>query len=702
MRGLYCAFFFLLAHTVAGQVSVDYSPEVPGIDLAVSKIKEALIETGHRVHLPGSSGNAAYSINLRIRHDRPAIKAEGYEVETRGNTISIYAAEASGLRYGALALAEQLLIEKDPGKIRPGLTTPAFEVRAIKFNLPWEPYRESRSMDYHLSTCRDLNFWEDYLDMMFVNRFNLLALYNMHPFPYMVRLEDYPEASPFTEEQMEEWKAFWKGLFKMARERGIEVFIVNWNIVVPASFAEKHDVNVLNDTASVIADYTRKSVTAIIDEYEDLGGIGVTLADWMENMTPARREDWIDETFVAGIRAAKRSVKFLHRSVLSGSSGEMRRIINKADLPDPVLVEVKFNWSHGHSTPQLFITHASSSGQINTGFWEPVPENYKIQWMIRNEDFWTLRWGEPGFIRDHIRTNTKPYVNGYYIGSEGYIPAFEYFTKAEVGRTWQYAFERQWLFYSLWGRLLYDAGTSDAVFAAMFNRKYRFSQGREMLRAYKLVSRMPLRLASFFAATWDYTLYAEGFLAPVIPRGYGHDDGQSLFISIDELIDHKVLDPSYVSIKDYVQMTKEKKVIPEHRITPAELADELTSNADSAAALLVALRKHANPFSNEYTQELDDINVWALMSYYFADKLRAGVALQTFRETGNTKSKEEAVALLKKCVEHWKQLSAITSRNYYEVPYFKQSRNEDRDADYFSWAKYLREVERDVKVAEGQ
>ena len=126
MRGLYCAFFFLLAHTAAGQVSVDYPPEVPGIDLAVSKIKEALIETGHRVHLPGSSGSAAYSINLRIRHDRPAIKAEGYEVETRGNTISVYAAEASGLRYGALGLAEQLLIEKDPGKIRPGLTTPAF------------------------------------------------------------------------------------------------------------------------------------------------------------------------------------------------------------------------------------------------------------------------------------------------------------------------------------------------------------------------------------------------------------------------------------------------------------------------------------------------------------------------------------------------------------------------------------------------
>ena len=27
-------------------------------------------------------------------------------------------------------------------------------------------------------------------------------------------------------------------------------------------------------------------------------------------------------------------------------------------------------------------------------------------------------------------------------------------------------------------------------------------------------SQMPLRLASFYASTWDYTLYSEGFLAP--------------------------------------------------------------------------------------------------------------------------------------------------------------------------------------------
>ena len=36
---------------------------------------------------------------------------------------------------------------------------PAMAVRATKFNLPWSAYRESKSMDYHLSTCRDLRLF---------------------------------------------------------------------------------------------------------------------------------------------------------------------------------------------------------------------------------------------------------------------------------------------------------------------------------------------------------------------------------------------------------------------------------------------------------------------------------------------------------------------------------------------------------------
>src|SRR5829696_8227461 len=120
----------------------------------------------------------------------------------------------------------------------------------------------------------------------------------------------------------------------------------------------------------------------------------------------------------------------------------MRRVIDAARLPDRAIVEIKFNWSHGHSTPTLAMTHDSESGAVDEGFWTPLPTNYEIAWMIRNEDFFVLRWGEPDFIRRHIAANHQPYVSGYFVGSEGYIPAADYSHRPDPHRTWQYAFEK--------------------------------------------------------------------------------------------------------------------------------------------------------------------------------------------------------------------------------------------------------------------
>ncbi len=692
--------FLLITHLLSAQVNLDYPKNVRGIELGIDKLKNALYQNGYVIVDEQKNSSSGYTLKVVIAQNKNN-KAEGYQIEKKGRIITIHAIDPSGARYGLFALAEELAIKKDLNKITSSLVNPTFEVRTIKFNLPWEPYRESKSMDYHLSTCRDLKFWETFLNMMLENRFNVLALYNMHPFPYLVKLDKYPEANPFSQEEMEDWKGFWKNLFRMGKDRGIDVYIVNWNIVVPKGFAEKHHVPELNDTSAVTIDYTRESVRQTINEYQDLAGIGVTLADWMNQMTAAQREDWIASTFVKGMSQADRKVKFMHRAVLSGSPVEMRRVIDEAKLRDPVLVEVKFNWSHGHSTPQLALTHDNTTGAIDKGFWYPEPKNYKIQWMVRNEDFWILRWGEPDFIRRHIETNAKSYVNGYHIGSEGYIPAFDYFTKTEIGKTWQYAFERQWLFYMLWGRLLYDRATPDKIFEAAFDKKYPFGEGKKLLNSYRLVSRVPLRLASFYASTWDYTLYSEGFMSPRLPAGdYGSDDGESLFISIDELIDHKTLDPSYISIKDYVGYISEIKKIPADKIDPITLAQELTSNADSSELLLQSLKKSGTKFNTEYTQELDDIQTWALLSRYFANKLRAGISLHLFRQHGKSIDKEKAIQLLQSCLETWKEISAITEKNYYEVPYFKSNIREDNpDVDNFSWKKYLPEVERDIEVA---
>jgi len=708
------------------QVRVAFDPNDQPMSFGVSRMEEALKRSGQQVRRMDISSGAgegrAEKANILVRvvpsGELPSVRKEGFEIRYTDNVLIVSATDAAGAMYGALDVAGQIRMGKGWQTITPKRTNPHFTVRALKFNLPWNSYRVGPAMDQHLEVCRDLRFWRTYIDQMAENRFNLLSLWNVHPFSFMVKPKNFPGANNFTGKEMEEWQHFWTALFRMCRERAIEPFIVNWNIAVSPEFAKNYSVQERNDTSAIIKRYTREVVTQVINEYPDLAGIGITLADWMSNftspgtsslpvMTPKDREDWIEQTVVAGIKAADRPVKLLHRSVLSSDPAEMRRVINHAALQDTALVEVKFNWSHGHSTPVLALTHDTHTGKPDDGYWNPVPANYRIEWMIRNEDFFILRWGQPDFIRQHIAANSKDYVNGYFVGSEGYIPALDYSHLPNGHKNWDYAFQKQWLFYALWGRLLYDPATPDAVFEAAFGERYSegsfpFSgrgtaRGKMLLQAYAAASRMPLRLASFHAATWDYTLYSEGFLAPFASGGL--NDTVSSFISIDELIDHPVLDPSYMSIPDFVKWKKEKKELPAGKISPLALADSLRADARKVYDIVIRLRRGA---TGPLNCELDDLETWAQLSLYFGYKLMAGVALQTYRVTGEKEMQQTAVRELGFCLDHWKKIAAITSAHYREVPYIDDHATGGiayKDALRFSWSKYLPQAERDIELA---
>ena len=701
------------------QVRISYDTGSPQMRFAAARLANALAAVGMSVSYESLAALAApgaradvlvlaspQDVALARRYGidvgtGPEVGREGFRIVrvTRpSRAILVLGHDQSGAMYGTLDLAEQVRLRGGLDGVREKVASPGLSFRAIKFNLPWSAYRNTPPTDQHLSVARDLEFWRRFLDMMAENRFNALTLWNLHPFSFMIRPAHFPEATALDDAELAAWRSFWKSLFRMAKERGIETYVVNWNIVVPPEFARAHGVAERNDTSEVVRRYTREAVTQLIDEYEDLTGVGVTLADWMTNMSPKQREDWIEQTFVAGMKAARRPVKFIHRSVLAGSPAEMRRVIEGAHLPDLVHVEIKFNWSHGHSTPRLAMTHDYESGKVDEGFWNPPPTSYRIEWMIRNEDFFILRWGEPGFIREHIAVNRRPYVDGYFVGSEGFIPAADYSHLPSPHRTWQYAFEKQWLFYMLWGRLLYDPTTPDETFAAAFDARYRPGVGAPLLRAYTLASRMPLRLASFHAATWDYTLYSEGFLAPA--RSRGASDGVSPFISILELIDHETLDPTYLSIPKFVEARVHRATIPAGAVTPLALADSSEADSRGALAALEQVRPLVTPFSGALECEVRDVEAWSYLGLYFAEKLRAAVALETFRRTGAAREKEQALAHLERAVRHWDEVIAATAGHYRPTPHVFM---EDRRLvgglrDGFSWAALRDQVLRDLDL----
>jgi hypothetical protein len=702
-------------------VALYFDREVAPLHFAADRLEQALGARGYEAvrrplaELDRARDHAA--IVLARQDDRSALEhlperssahdalgAEGFVVvrdEERGRSrLWVVGADANGTMYGGLEVAEQVRIQGNLASVPERRVEPRFPFRAIKFNLPWMSYRQHDALQLHEDTVRDLAFWEDFLDMMAANRFNVLSLWSMHPFHYMVTPEDFPEATPFSREEMAEWQAFWRALFAMAKQRGIETYIVNWNIFVSPEFARAHDVATYSidweftgegDMSELIKAYTRQVVRQVIDEYEDLTGLGVTLAERMGGTTAEERNDWLQETFGRAMAEARRPIKFIHRAPLSADRGMggsqddnvallTRRGIDQLRTIRPVWLEMKFNWSHAYSSPRLIGIHG---GEASEHYWSPAPAGYRIAWTMRNEDFFVLRWAEPDFIRRHIELNGHDYVGGYFIGSETYIPAKDFLTRADDRRNWTWAFERQWLLYMMWGRLLYDDRTPDAIFVAELERRYGEGLGRDLLEGWKRASRMPLRLASFYRATWDFTLYSEGFWA--LPG----------FISLPRMIDRGTLDPAYVSIRDYMRAVEAGEPFEEDRKTPPRLAEVLERDATEALHLVASLQARIqDPGPIDY--ELADIQAWSHLSLYFAHKLRSAVALETYRRTGEAAAHASALTHIEHAADQWDAVIEVTRPLYPDVPLLHWSES-DRAGELFSWEQLRPEVQQDVE-----
>jgi hypothetical protein len=138
--------------------------------------------------------------------------------------------------------------------------------------------------------------------------------------------------------------------------------------------------------------------------------------------------------------------------------------------------------------------------------------------------------------------------------------------------------QRQWLFYKLWGRLLYDPNITDDLFKKEFTRRYGHA-GEQLLAASSLAGNTPLQLASFFDCGWDFTLYSEGMMA------LDNSTKRVDYISIDRLIKQPPLDTNYISIAEYVKKTESKTIFDKKAITPTMLAEMLEKDCNNALKL---------------------------------------------------------------------------------------------------------------------
>ena len=356
----------------ASELKVYFDASQPQISFAVSELESVLNSMGHsvvRLQLSNLQKKPeAFDIVFLKKSDTEKINIikaagintdatilpEGFSLEhIEKNYFSIFAIDDAGLMYGGLELAEQIKT-KGLNSVISTLQNPYMKVRGTKFNIPLDVRTPSYSDvsdagQNNIANMWDFSFWTDYIDAVAKDRYNLISLWNLNPFPSMVKVPEYPEvALNDVQRSTTQWKEiysmaaadynapeilnnvevvkkitidqkidFWRKVMKYGKDRNVQFYIITWNILTYGAEGKHSIVNDFKNETTI--DYFRKSVKQMVLTYPDLAGIGISPSDNFVNATPEDKENWVYRAFGLGVLDAvkedpNRKITFIHRS----------------------------------------------------------------------------------------------------------------------------------------------------------------------------------------------------------------------------------------------------------------------------------------------------------------------------------------------------------------------------------------------------
>ena len=616
-----------------------------------------------------------------------------------------------GTMYGGLHLAESVRINKGLDGITQGGNSPYIERRGIKFNIPLDVRTPSfdDTGDAAYENYRhmwDFTFWREFLDDMARHRYNTLTLWNPHPFPSIVKCPSYPDvalddvcvsaltptrrsptshSSKFHESPelarlkvvkkitIDEKIAFWRKVMKHAKDRGIGVYFITWNVLTNGTFG-KYGINNDQDNLTTIA-YLRESVRQTILTYPDLVGIGVTAGENMKNRDDAfSKEKWLWRTYGLGVVDAKkeqpdRHVRFLHRVWQTGVAGIAEDFGSK--YPDSFEVGFKYARAHMYSSPDIPFDDKLCEELKATGV--------KCWWNLRNDDIFNFRWGDPDYARQFIlNLPPKDLTAGYHMGSDGYVWGVEH-TSTEPESPRQLEIKKHWYKFMLWGRLGYDPKLDSEFFTRVLAARFPEASAPQLYSTWAGASKIIPLVNRFHWNDWDFMWAVEGCM----------DSGRG-FHTVDDFIKGKPMERSgMISIPEFVDLRLAER--PVNQTTPVQVAQQLRKHAADTLSVLAQLRRKTPQPGKELRLTLADVEAMAHLGNYYSAKILGAVELCAFRKSQHAKRKQAAVEHLQEAVGHWQSYARLAAGLYNPQLLARTRRTE--------WVKILDDVKKDVELA---
>ena len=697
----------------AETITLCYDAACPQISFAAGDVAQALADRGDSTtRMPLSnieSGADGARVVLATLSDAAVINAmrtqgatasailrpEGFSIRTTSaggrTTHWVIGKDAAGGMYGGLELAE-VIRGWDLDAVRAVDQNPYMPLRGIKFNCPLD----ERTPTYHnhdgdaqrknVLVMWDMVFWKAYIDDLARFRYNYLSLWNLHPFPSMVRvpgyekvaLDDVQSTSQTLKMTMDQKIAFWREVMRYGKDHNVDLYVVTWNIFVHGTNGQYGLTDKYDNPTTV--DYFRKSVGQMFLTYRDLAGVGLTTGENMPRMTTAQKEAWAFATYGQGVLDAAaaqpgRKITLIHRQHQTGAQDIAKTFKPLVDHPD-INFMFSFKYAQAHAL--------SSTVQPFCNAFVKDIGSLKTIWTLRNDDNFYFRWGAPDFVRKFIQNIPYEPSMGYYYGSDGYVWGRE-FLSTEPQTPRQLEMDKHWYHWMLWGRLGYDPNLGNDRLVQILGARFPQVQAQDLFTAWQEASMVYPITTGFHWGDLDFKWYIEScFSKPgpaETPSGF-HDINR--FITLGT---HPGTD--YVAIPDYVDTIAAGKQPP--GTTPIQVSQQLHNHADKALRILDSL---PNVADKELRLTLGDIRAMAYLGKYYGHKIRGATELALYRKNQGQAHQDAAVREMTQAAQYWDRYTTMALTQYTNPILLNRVGRCD-------WRTLTAEVRKDVEIAGG-
>jgi hypothetical protein len=624
--------------------------------------------------------------------------------------ITILSKDGSGAMYGCLDIAEAIR-NGTIGALPDSDNKPYLERRGIKFNVPLDLRTPSYSdfsdaYQQNIPVMWEMDFWKQQLDEMARNRYNTLSLWSLNPFPSMVKVPEYPDVAlddvwrttypigdkyGFTGNKgmpaellsnyevvkkmtINEKITFWRKVMEYANDRGIEVFLFNWNIFTLGEMG-KYGITPERDNDTTIA-YFRASVREMILTYPHLSGFGITAGENMPENKAQKytKEQWLWKTYGEGIRDAlrkqpDRKIRLIHRFHQTGLeeiNKEFREFPTKLDL------SIKYSVAHMYSIPDP---------PFAKGVFDILPQNQRLWLTVRNDDIYSFRWGNPTYARQYLQAIPHPEkVAGYYMGSDGYCWGRDFLGRDDM-QPRPLIIQKNWYSFMLWGRLSYNPELPDELFHRTLDTRFPGVSADILMKAWSAASMIFPWITRLSWGDIDVRWFPEACLSHPSYKGfYTVKD----FMEVDPMPGSNIM-----NIAEWAQNFKLNS--PDSRMSPLTVADTISKYVKLASIFLQQLPAQKPGSPDELTQTLGDIEAFAAIGNYYQEKIRGACSLALFNFYGLQQDKEDAIHHLTMAKTHWTRYAEMYDAKYKPANYNR--------VGYVNIPALIEKTEKDIQMA---